>query len=115
MSPFKLALIQMLVQGGNKIANLNHADRMVGEAVRAGAQVVLLPEAFDLGWTHPSVRAEASPIPGGDVFERLRKLAVAHKIYLCAGLTEKDGSKVFNSAILLGPQGELLLCHRKLN
>ena len=50
---FKIPLIQMYVDPGNKNGNLDNAERLIMEAARNGAKVVLLPEAMDLGWTHP--------------------------------------------------------------
>ena len=60
--PFKLALAQMNVVGGDRSANLNHAGEMIREAAENGAQVVLLPEAMDLGWTDPSALTDAEPV-----------------------------------------------------
>jgi predicted amidohydrolase len=42
-------------------------------------------------------------------------MAAEHRVFLCAGLTERDDERVFNAAVLLDPQGEILLRHRKLN
>jgi predicted amidohydrolase len=112
---FKLALVQMLVEGGRKEANLARAAGRIAEAALAGAQVVVLPEACDLGWTHPAARAEAEPIPDGAACSLLRTAARQHGVYVCAGLTERAGDQVFNAAVLLSPAGELLLLHRKLN
>lgn len=112
---FKLALIQMFVEGGCRAANLGRAVARVTEAAREGAQVVVLPEALDLGWTHPSAKTEAGSIPGGVAFETLRDGARRHQVYLCAGLVERADERVFNAAVLIGPEGQLLLHHRKLN
>jgi predicted amidohydrolase len=112
---FKLAMIQMRVVGGDKAANLASAERLIAEAVTQGAQVVLLPEALNLGWTHPSARTDADPIPGGTSYTRLAEAARRHHVHLCAGLIERDGPDLFNSAVLLNPEGQLLLHHRKLN
>jgi predicted amidohydrolase len=112
---FRLALVQMRVDGGRKEENLARAEARVAAAAAAGAQVVLLPEALSIGWTHPSAVTEAEPIPDGPSCQRLRECARAHSIYLCAGLLELAGSKVFNSAVLFGPEGQLLLHHRKIN
>lgn len=56
---FKLAMIQMLVKGGNKGQNLAHAQALISAAAEKGAQLVLLPEAMDLGWTHSTARLNA--------------------------------------------------------
>lgn len=113
--PFKLALAQMSVVGGDLERNLRHAVEIIAAAARAGAQVVLLPEALDLGWTSPSARKLAEPIPGGRAFSAYRNAARKFGLYVCAGLTERAGECVYNAAVLVSPKGELLLQHRKLN
>src|SRR5206468_10088595 len=70
---FRLALVQMLVEGGRKEANLQRALDRIDEAAARGAHVVVLPEAMTLGWTHPSARTEADQIPDGQACARLRE------------------------------------------
>lgn len=112
---FKLALVQMLVEGGQKAANLFRAEQRVAEAAHGGAQVIVLPEALNLGWTHPSAATEADAIPGGESCARLCAAARRHRVYVCAGLVESAGQAIFNSAVLIDPSGQVLLLHRKLN
>ncbi len=109
---FKLAMAQMRVVGGALETNLEHAGEMIAEAAAQGAQVVLLPEAMDLGWTHPSALTLAEPVPEGKAASLLAK---KYGIYICSGLTEKDGEKVYNSAVLIDPRGEIIILHRKIN
>jgi predicted amidohydrolase len=112
---FKLALVQMRVQGGRKAENLRQAADGIAQAANQGAQIVLLPEALTLGWTHPSARTEADAVPTGESCVCLREAARRHSVHVCAGLVEKAGPQIFNTAVLIDPQGEILLRHRKLN
>ena len=112
---FKLALVQMRVEGGNKAANLRHAAELISKAAAQGAQVVVLPEAMPLGWTHSSARTQSDEIPTGESCRMLQEAARRHRLYICSGLIERAGDKLFNAAILVDPQGEILLHHRKLN
>ena len=105
----------MRVAGGNVDANLRNARRMIAAAARARAQVVLLPEALDVGWTHPLSRELADSVPGGRVCSAYCDAAQEHGLYVCAGLTERAGDRVFNAAVLVSPKGQVLLHHRKLN
>ncbi len=105
----------MHVMGGRKQENLACAEAGIVEAAHAGAQVVLLPEALNLGWTDPSARQEAEPIPDGESCRRLGECARRQSVYVCAGLVEKGQGQVFNAAVLLSPEGKLLLHHRKIN
>lgn len=112
---FRLAVVQMRVDGGDRDGNLRRAGERIAEAAGKGARVVLLPEALDLGWTHPSARTRAEPIPKGAPCAALQAAARGHGVFVCAGLVERDGDRVFNAAALIGPAGEVLLVHRKLN
>lgn len=112
---FEMALIQMSVAGGAKSRNLEHAEALIAQAAAHGSALIVLPEAMDLGWTHPSSMTEAEPIPEGDPFRRLAQAAARQGVYVCAGLTERFGSQVFNAAVIIGKHGEPLCIHRKLN
>jgi predicted amidohydrolase len=113
--PFKLAVAQMRVVGGEREINLAHAGEMIAEAAENGAQLVLLPEAMDLGWTDPAALTQAEPVPEGKVASFLSNAAREHGVYICSGLTEKEGETVYNAAVLIDPRGELILLHRKIN
>jgi predicted amidohydrolase len=112
---FRLALVQMRVDGGEMERNLARAEARIAEAAAAGAACILLPETLDLGWTHPSSLTLAELIPAGRPCRRLRAAAKSAGVFVCAGLTERDGDAVYNAAILISPDGEVLLRHRKLN
>ncbi len=112
---FKLALLQMQVRGGDRDWNLRHALDLVSQAAAGGAGVALLPECMDLGWTHPASLAMAEEIPGGEACKALMQVARENAIHVCAGLTERSGSQVFNSAVLIDSHGQVLCKHRKIN
>jgi predicted amidohydrolase len=44
----------------------------------------------------------------------LCELARKYRIYICAGLDEKDNDHLYGSAILIDDKGEILLKHRKM-
>src|SRR5438034_725896 len=108
---FKLALVQMRVEGGNKAGNLARAVERIAEAAAGGADLVLLPEVMDLGWTHPSALTEADSLTEGETCRRLRAAARDCQVFVCAGLAEKEGNRIYNSAVLIDPEGNLLLRH----
>jgi predicted amidohydrolase len=112
---FRIGLVQMLVWPGDVRGNLRRAQEGIAEAAAGGARVVVLPEAMDFGWTHDSARAGAQPIPGGDAHAMLVDAATGHGVYVCSGLVERDGTRLYNSAVLIDPRGAQLLHHRKLN
>ena len=105
----QIALIQMLVEGGNKTKNIAHALSLIEQAANHNSDILLLPETLDLGWTHPSALTEAEPVPLGYPALTLCQAARKFQVFICAGLTEKQQSRVFNTAILINPEGEILL------
>src|SRR5688500_2613767 len=111
---FKLAMAQMRVIGGEPEANLARAGEMIARAASAGAAIALLPECVDFGWNHPSARWRAQPIPEGKTCQFLRDAAKRHGLYVCCGLVERQGDALYNSAVLVDPQGRIVLHHRKL-
>jgi len=113
-SPFRLGMGQTLVEGGCPDANLDRAVTAIRRAADLGCRVVVLPECLDIGWTHPSARELAQPIPGPH-FDRLAEAAKQAGVFVAAGLVERSGSRLFNAAVLIGPAVELLLHHRKIN
>ena len=94
--------------------NLDRAVAGVAAAAERGCRVVVLPECLDLGWAHPSALDAAQPVPGPHS-DRLAQAAHEHGIYVAAGLVEAAGPHRYNAAVLLSPQGDILLHHRKIN
>ncbi|WP_159437410.1 carbon-nitrogen hydrolase family protein [Hymenobacter daecheongensis] len=110
----RIGMGQLLVEGGEPERNLNRAARMIGEAAQQSCDLVLLPETLDFAWTHPSALTEAQPIPGA-FSDRLCQEALRHNIYVCAGLTERLNGRNYNTAILINPQGEIIVKYHKIN
>lgn len=109
-----IAMAQILVEGGRPTANLDRAVAAIRDAAAQDCRIVVLPECLDFGWTDPSARDGAQPIPGSHV-ERLAAAAREHNIYVAAGLVERAGERLYNAAVLLDPAGRTLLHYRKIN
>jgi len=112
---FRLALVQMQVEPSARAANLARALHHIDDAAGRGADVVLLPEALPLGWMDATTADLADAIPDGPSCHAFREAARRTGVYVCTGLAERAGSEVFNAAVLIDPQGHVLLHHRKLH
>lgn len=110
----RIALGQIEVRWGDPAANLNRALEAVDEARRRSADIVVLPECLDLGWLAPEAATQAEPI-GGQRTAALKEAARSGCIYVAAGLTERAGDRVYNTAVLIDPDGTVVLVHRKIN
>ncbi len=111
----KLALAQMRVDPRAREANLARALTRIGEAARAGADVVLLPEALPMGWMAAGSCTLSDAVPDGPTCLALRDAAARAGVYVCSGVVERAGDHLYNAAVLLGPDGSVLLHHRKIN
>lgn len=114
MESLRIGMGQILVEGGRPEANLARAVEMVGRAAADGCRLVVLPECLDLGWTHPSARELAQPIPG-PVSDGLARAASDAGLWVVAGMVERAGDRLYNTALLISPSGEIVSKHRKIN
>ena len=110
----RIGMAQMLVVPGALEENLSRAVAMIHAAARANCVIVVLPECLDVGWTSTTAGELAQPVPG-PVSNRLCEAAASAGVFVVAGLTERDGDRLFNAAILVGADGEILAKHRKIN
>ncbi|RON83828.1 nitrilase family protein [Pseudomonas fluorescens] len=109
-SPVRLAVIQFDPQVGieNQRENLRQSLILAQEAANGGANLIVLPELSSTGY-YFSNRQDAFDhselIPDGPSVQAWMNFAREHKVYLAAGLTERDGMRLFNTAVLVGPDG----------
>jgi len=111
----RIGLGQIEVVPADVTGNLGRAAAAVAEAQRLGAEVLVLPEALDVGWADPRALELAEPLDGGVPLESLRAAAQAASLFVCAGLTERDGGEIYNAAVLIAPDGTVRARHRKVH
>lgn len=114
MNSYRVAMIQMFVEASRLDKNLELASVMVKEAKRRGCDMVVLPECFDLGWSNPQARELSHPIPG-HTSDYLCNLAKTEGVYIITGITEKADDNIYNAALLISSEGNILSKYRKIN
>jgi len=110
----RVAVCQTLCIDSDREGNLRRITYAVEQAAKQGAQLACFPETAVLGWINPEAHQLADPIPGATT-DRLAALARKHKLMIAIGLCEKDGEQLFDSAVLIGTDGQILHKHRKIN
>ncbi|XP_033866484.2 omega-amidase NIT2 [Acipenser ruthenus] len=111
---FRLALVQLLVSPV-KSENLSRARRLIKEAGGQGAKIVALPECFNSPYGTNYFPEYAEQIPG-ESSQVLSEVAKECGVYLIGGsIPEDDGGKLYNTCAVFGPDGNLLLKHRKIH
>jgi len=132
MNPQRVAV----VQAGSTLFDTPHTlDRMqllCEEAQRQGAQLVVFPEAYiggypkgldfgaRVGTRSPAGREDflryfssSITVPGPET-QRIGGFAAEMNAHLVTGVIERDGSTLYCTALMFGPDGSLLGKHRKL-
>jgi predicted amidohydrolase len=109
----RLATVHHRPAGGKTASdNCRQYEPLIAEAARKKADLVVLGETLtyvNIGKV-PAEVAEKIPGPSTAYFG---ELARKHGLYIVAGLFERDGRVVYNSAALLGPDGLLVGKYRK--
>jgi predicted amidohydrolase len=112
-----LAAAVQMASGSDKERNLACAEHLVRQAAERGATVVVLPEVFN--WRGRKAEQErAAEDLGGRTLQRMAQLARELELFVVAGsITERipGEAKAYNTSVLLGPDGAMLGCYRKIH
>jgi len=114
MAKVRVAVCQILVIDGDREGNFRRIEYALEAAHAQHADIATFPESAILGWENPDAHTMATPIPGSDS-DRLAALARKYSLMIAIGLDEKDGERLYDSAILMDKTGKLLWKHSKLN
>ncbi|MBL9178769.1 MAG: carbon-nitrogen hydrolase family protein [Verrucomicrobiaceae bacterium] len=86
---------------------------LIAEAAKQKCDLVVLPETLTYYGTGKTMEECAESIPGPST-RYFGGLAKKHDIHIVAGLVERDGKTLYNTAALLGPDGRLIGKYRKV-
>ncbi len=108
----RLALWQDRSPEGDVEGGLLRLGRALSAAGAMGAAALVAPEAWLPGYNRPDIPERA--MARGDLAARLAPLARDAGCGLVLGYAERDGDRLFNSALALDEGGRELAHHRKL-
>ena len=102
----RVAFVQFDVKFGDAEYNTGKAADLLASA---RAELAVLPELCTSGYVFTSkeeVESLAEPLDGRSV-AAWKKLAARQNMHIVAGIAERDGDRVFNSAVLVRPAGQV--------
>ncbi|WP_119165280.1 nitrilase family protein [Algihabitans albus] len=105
-----LACVQMEPRIGDPTGNIERSCAKIEEAAAAGAGLVVLPELANSGYVferREEAYAHAETAGDGPASLAWAELARRHGLYIVAGLAERDGAALYNSAAVIGPEGHI--------
>ncbi|MDZ7262212.1 MAG: acyltransferase [candidate division KSB1 bacterium] len=103
----KIGFVQINCEFGEKEKNLAKVIRLFQPH---RADLLVLPELFSSGYVFTSkseLMELAESIPNGYTTTALAKLAREKNVHIVAGVAERHNGNIYNSAILVGPNGYL--------
>jgi deaminated glutathione amidase len=110
----RVAAVQ-LNSNGDKARNLAAAERLVRAGAADGAELIALPEKWNLLAAGEEMAAGAEPLDGPSL-AAARSWARELGVHLLAGSIAEEGEgKAFNTSVLIGPDGADLAAYRKIH
>lgn len=105
-----VASVQMAPRVGHKADNVARTVGLIEAAASNGAAVVVLPELVNSGYVFSSREeafALAEAIPEGRSTVAWTDAARRLNVHVVAGMAERVGDKLYNSAVVIGPKGHI--------
>lgn len=112
----RVAVVQMN-SNSDVAGNLESAERLVRTAAGDGAELVALPEKWSLLGPGELLAERAEPLTGSAI-SAARAWARELGIALLAGSVaerEEDEERLFNTSVLIDPEGEVAALYRKIH
>ncbi|NJP96706.1 hydratase [Nonomuraea sp. FMUSA5-5] len=109
-SPARVAVVQFDPQVGldNHKANAERALSLATRAVQDGATLIVLPELATTGYSfrdRSEAYEHAEGVPDGATVKAWESFSREHGVHLVGGLAERDGMRLYDTAVLVGPDG----------
>ena len=104
----KVGYIQFKPTFNKKEENVRRIINFLKEGAGKEADLLVLPELCNTGYVFRSVeevKALSERIPDGQTSRALASFAQEQNLHIVAGISERKGSRFFNSAVLVGPEG----------
>jgi predicted amidohydrolase len=108
----KIAVAQISCSLGDQEANLSKVHDFSRRAKEAGAELIVFPEVTDTGYSMAVIHQHASHWKNGFV-PGVQAIARKLSIGIVSGVSERDGSSIYNSQILVDAKGDIVAKYRK--
>lgn len=109
----RIALAQVTPVWEHPGATLRKAEPLIAKAAAEGAVIICFPEQFATGWDPGSV-SHLQP-PDGEIFQTLSGYARRYNIAVLGSLRLQDEGNIFNACMVIGNDGTILACYRKVH
>lgn len=108
----KIGAAQISCVPGDLNANLAKIRDFASRSKDSGAELIVFPEMSDTGYSMPVIQKHATSWSDGAVPE-LQKIAKSLSLAIICGVSERDGSFIYNSQVFLDASGHIVAKYRK--
>ncbi|MFD1706405.1 carbon-nitrogen hydrolase family protein [Siminovitchia sediminis] len=115
MSTIHIALAQLRCELGNKETNLLRILQSLEEASDKGADYVLFPELYLTGYVMDQQLPQLAEPADGPSIQKIRKKAGECHVGAIVGFPELDGDAMYNTALFIGKDGDIIGKYRKVH
>ena len=105
MQNIRVACVSMNGFLGEPERSLRNIEVFSRKAASQGVELILFPELIIHGHNAPNTLEIAESVPDGPSCQQLAALSEELKLVISAGLSERDGSSIYNTQALFGPSG----------
>lgn len=110
----KIALCQTTVHKDWR-KNLRNAECVIAEAVKAKADMVVLPEMFICPYNKKAILSAAQP-EGGEAWQSMAEAAQKNHVYLAAGsIPESEDGHIYSTCWIFDREGKQIGKYRKMH
>ena len=113
-----VACVQLSPERDDPDGNLERSLAWIHSAAGAGHELIVLPELAVSGYAFAD-RAEAwasgEGVPDGFTCRAWRQAAREHGVWVVGGVAERAWGALYDTAVLIGPDGEVLSVYRKMH
>jgi predicted amidohydrolase len=111
----RVATIQLEIRSDESTAErVERATALI--AAQGGADLVLLPEVWNVGYFNFDRYAAEAETLEGETVNALREAARSTGAWLMGGsIVERDGDRLFNTSLLIDPSGDIAGSYRKIH
>jgi len=108
-----VASVSELPVGADFESRHEHAEAVLQRAARLGAQVVAVPETYHHTGLPGTCEEQAQPLDGPSL-TRMAGQAKRHGVHLIWPLYTREEGRIYNSSVLLAPDGERIGVYHKM-
>ena len=116
ISALQVILVQVDVIFGKPEENFsNITNKIKSVSFENENRLIMLPELFATGYDIQAIKGHARSLTKSESLKFLTNLALEYKTYVYGSVPEEDSSKIYNTAVLINPDGKIIGSYRKIH